>query len=76
MLTKIYCPILQNDQYIDMGLVEYIKSSETEYCAGWRDNAGKYTEVTFGMKSGNVVKVTMEKVKLEALMAAQLDTAK
>jgi len=71
MLTKIYCPILQNDQYIDLELVEYVESAETKYCAGWRDNLGKYTAVTFGMKSGNIIQVTMEKVKLEALMEAR-----
>ncbi|NNP70403.1 hypothetical protein [Acinetobacter sp. Ac_5812] len=72
MLTKIYCPIHQNTQYIDLAYVEYVESAETKYCANWVPNQGKYTEVTFGMKSGNVIHVTMEKSKLETLMKIEV----
>ena len=72
MLTKIYCPIHQNTQYIDLTSLEFVESAETDYCANWRPNQGKFTKVTFGMKSGNVIEVTMEKSTLETLMQQEI----
>ena len=72
MLTKIRCCKKGNDQFIDLHDISYIEVSDTDYCAGWRDNLGKYACVTLGMKNGHSVLLTMERIKLEALTATQV----
>lgn len=72
MLTKVWCCKKSNDQYVDLDDISYIEVSDTDYCAGWRDNIGKYASVILGMKNGHSVLLTMERIKLEALTATQV----
>ena len=72
MLTKVWCCKKENDQFINLQDISYIEVSDTDYCAGWRDNIGKYASVTLGMKNGHSVLLTMERIKLEALTATQV----
>ena len=72
MLTKIRCCKKENDQFINLQDISYIEVSDTDYCAGWRDNIGKYASVILGMKNGHSVLLTMERIKLEALTATQV----
>lgn len=67
MLTKIWCCKKENDQFVNLQDISYIEVSDTDYCAGWRDNIGKYACVTLGMKNGHSVLLTMERTKLEEL---------
>jgi len=67
MLTKIWCCKKENDQFINLHDISYIEVSDTDYCAGWRDNIGKYACVTLGMKNGHSVLLTIERTKLEVL---------
>ena len=71
MLTKIRCCEKGNDQFIDLQDISYIEVSDTDYCAGWRPSKGKYASVHLGMKNGHSALLTMERIKLEELVALQ-----
>ena len=72
MLTKVWCCKKSNDQYVDLDDISYIEVSDTDYCGGMRGYESKYASVTLGMKNGHSVLLTMERIKLEALTATQV----
>lgn len=67
MLTKIRCCKESNDQFINLDDISSIQVSDTDYCAGWLANVGKYSAVTLSMKNGHIIELTIENDKLKAL---------
>lgn len=66
-LLQVRCCIKQNKQYFDLSQVEFIEVLDTEYCAGWIPNVGKYRELNISFKTGNILNVTVEEQVVEAI---------
>ena len=71
MLTKIRCNKKGNDQFIDWDKVIYIEVADTSYGGGMVGGETEYAEYTFGMNSGHILQVTIERAKFEKLSAGK-----
>ncbi len=69
-LYKLHCSEHQNNQYFYLSEIVSLEVSETEYCANWKPNIGKYRDITVSFKNGITINMIVHEDKLQNLVEA------